>query len=92
MRAGSPRHGRAGAPGALHRGEGHTSKDEPEVLALAHAKAVFVALVKRGVAADRMETRSFGASRPRNDASTAELRKENRRVELTVVDDGSRSP
>ncbi len=50
----------------------------------ARAAAVVKLLVGWGVAAERFVVRSCGATRPRDDNSTAEGRQRNRRVEIVV--------
>lgn len=67
--------------------DGHTSQDEPEALAFLRAKAVLDALVKRGAPAHRLEAKSFGASRPRGGLVAGASQADNRRVELTVLED-----
>jgi outer membrane protein OmpA-like peptidoglycan-associated protein len=67
--------------------EGHTDNvgnaGANQALSEARAAAVKAALVERhGVAADRLEARGFGASKPAQPNGTAEGRAANRRVEL----------
>jgi outer membrane protein OmpA-like peptidoglycan-associated protein len=69
--------------------EGHTDSQGMETYNLAlsdrRAKAVVAALVKRGIAAERLEGLGFGPSRPVADNKTRAGRAKNRRVEIHVV-------
>jgi outer membrane protein OmpA-like peptidoglycan-associated protein len=49
------------------------------------AKAVYDALIKRGVAADRLQSKGFGAAQPIESNATSEGRAANRRVEMVVI-------
>lgn len=69
--------------------EGYTdSRGSPsanEQLSLARANSVRNYLVTRGIAADRIEARGFGAANPLADNDTAEGRANNRRVQIVVA-------
>lgn len=56
-------------------------------LSLRRAVAVRDALIKRGVAPDRLEAKGLGAARPLVEGTSETARTENRRVELVVVHD-----
>ncbi len=66
--------------------EGHTDNTGNEAsnqsLSEKRAESIKAEIVKRGIAADRMETRGFGASVPVADNKTAEGRTQNRRVTI----------
>lgn len=68
--------------------EGHTDNRGGEAanmkLSQGRAAAVRDYLVKKGVAADRLEAKGFGESRPIADNKTAKGRDENRRVEFVI--------
>lgn len=68
--------------------EGHTdasgSAEENLVLSERRAEAVKAALVRRGVAAGRIETTGFGSSRPLVPERSAGDRARNRRIQLTL--------
>jgi outer membrane protein OmpA-like peptidoglycan-associated protein len=70
--------------------EGHTDDTGHHAynlkLSQRRAEAVREALVARGVAADRLEAKGYGAGRPRVEGAGEAARRENRRVELVVVD------
>lgn len=55
-------------------------------LAEQRAEAVRRYMVERGISADRLQVRSFGATRPISDNNTPSGRASNRRVELSVLD------
>jgi outer membrane protein OmpA-like peptidoglycan-associated protein len=55
-------------------------------LSAARAKAVADALIKRGIAARRLQTAGLGSSQPKDDNSTRQGRALNRRVELVRTD------
>ena len=55
-------------------------------LSAARAKAVADALIKRGIAARRLQTAGLGSSQPKGDNSTLQGRALNRRVELVRTD------
>ena len=71
------------------RVEGHTDSDGSSKanrkLSGKRAKAVLEALVKAGVARDRLEHQGFGESTPIADNSSKEGRRRNRRVEFTIL-------
>jgi OOP family OmpA-OmpF porin len=54
-------------------------------LSLARAEAVKAALVKRGIAANRILTVGHGAAAPIADNATDEARKKNRRIEFRIM-------
>jgi OOP family OmpA-OmpF porin len=66
---------------------GHTdnvgSEESNQRLSLARAQAVRQYFIDKGVAADRLEARGFGESRPITTNETPEGRAENRRVEMS---------
>lgn len=66
---------------------GHADAGErsPAKLSLARAEAVRDRLVARGVATERLTIRGAGADEPIGDATTAEGRAKNRRVDITVT-------
>ncbi len=68
--------------------EGHTdsigSADFNQTLSFARAVSVRDYLVSRGVPADRIDAKGYGASRPLVDNATAENRAMNRRVEIVI--------
>lgn len=51
------------------------------------AKAVSQYLTSKGVATGRIETRWYGEMKPVNDNSTPEKREQNRRVEMTIIEE-----
>ncbi len=73
--------------------EGHTDdagRDETNLeLSQKRADAVKQALVDRGVAADRMVAQGIGEARPVADNATPAGRRQNRRVEIYVMDQGN---
>jgi outer membrane protein OmpA-like peptidoglycan-associated protein len=68
--------------------EGHTDSTGAaaanQALSQARAEAVRDYLVKKGVAADRLSAKGYGATRPIGENKTAAGRDANRRVELTI--------
>lgn len=76
-------------PGALIRLDGHTDnfggKDMLLKLSLERADAVKRILVANGIEENRIKTKGFGGSDPRNDNSTNKKKAENRRVEVTIL-------
>jgi|WetSurMetagenome_2_1015567.scaffolds.fasta_scaffold00070_52 outer membrane protein OmpA-like peptidoglycan-associated protein len=77
-------------PGMKIEISGHTDKTGSEPvnfkLSEARAKAVVDYLVKKGIAATRMEFRGFGSLQPVSDNVTAEGRAKNRRVEFKILE------
>jgi outer membrane protein OmpA-like peptidoglycan-associated protein len=69
--------------------EGHTdSMGDPAFnmqLSEGRAKAVRAYLVEKGVAADRLSAKGFGATRPVADNKTAQGRAANRRVDFMIA-------
>jgi OmpA-OmpF porin, OOP family len=65
---------------------GHTDnvggQDDNQKLSMERAKAVMSALVKRGVAANRLTAKGYGRTSPIADNRTEDGRAKNRRVEL----------
>ena len=55
-------------------------------LSAARAKAVAAALIKRGIAGQRLQTAGLGPTQPKGDNSTLQGRALNRRVELVRTD------
>lgn len=76
-------------PGALIRLDGHTDNfggnDKLLKLSLERADAVKRILTANGVDENRIKTKGFGGSDPRNDNSTNRKKAENRRVEVTIL-------
>ncbi|MCB1625315.1 MAG: OmpA family protein [Pseudomonadales bacterium] len=79
----------AAYPSAHVELQGHTDSsgdaDKNRTLSQARATAVLNALVNRGIAADRLSARGFGADNPRVSNDTPEGRAENRRTEVVVT-------
>lgn len=73
------------------RVDGHTddvgTADYNMALSQKRADAVRDWLVDRGIAADRLLTRAFGPARPAAPNDTDEGRRQNRRVEISVLED-----
>lgn len=71
------------------RVEGHTDDKGNDAynksLSQRRASAVRDYLIKRGVAADRLQAMGFGEERPKADNTTKEGRASNRRVEFTIL-------
>lgn len=67
--------------------QGHASDEEADgwALSAARAGALRAALVTRGVAADRLVVRPFGATRPIDPTHTERGRERNRRAELQIL-------
>lgn len=61
------------------------SQQEKQAVSLARADFVRVALVERGVAASLLEVGSVSATRPRGSNTTRGGRRENRRVDVTLL-------
>ena len=76
--------------------EGHTDNRgipaKNQTLSEERAKAVLDYLVKQGVAAERVSSAGFGASRPKVPNLTAANRAKNRRVEFKITDQGGLMP
>ncbi len=76
-------------PDLYIRIEGHTDnvgkEEELQKLSEQRAQAVKNYLVKQGVAKSRIKTIGFGGRFPLNDNSTEQLRKQNRRVVVRIV-------
>ncbi|NCC28238.1 MAG: photosynthetic reaction center cytochrome c subunit [Gammaproteobacteria bacterium] len=70
---------------------GHTdSSGNPEInqaLSRQRAESVMQALIARGVDPSRLATEGYGADRPVADNATERGRRENRRVEIVMIDD-----
>lgn len=68
---------------------GHTdnrgNEERNQKLSEQRANAVSAALIKLGVAEDRIETKGAGQSEPIADNDTAKGRQQNRRVEVTIL-------
>ncbi|NGP19028.1 OmpA family protein [Devosia aurantiaca] len=73
--------------------EGHTDSDGDEqknlALSVARAEAVVGALIERGVAADRLYAVGYGESQPVTANDTADGKRQNRRIVVTVQDKNS---
>lgn len=71
--------------------EGHAANlNRPEgerILSLQRADKIAEELAKRGIAAQRMKTAGYGATRPIAPNDTSENRAKNRRVEITILRD-----
>ena len=71
------------------RVEGHTDARGPDdknmILSEARAQSVKDYLVSKGVAADRIEAKGFGETKPVADNKKAKGRAENRRIEFQVI-------
>jgi OOP family OmpA-OmpF porin len=76
-------------PAIKVRIEGHTDSKGPDSfnlkLSQKRAESVRAYLIKKGVAADRMEPKGFGETVPIADNRTQEGRDQNRRVEFVIV-------
>jgi len=76
-------------PNIKVRIEGHTDSKGPDAfnlkLSQKRAESVRAYLIKKGVAADRMEPKGFGETVPIADNRTQEGRDQNRRVEFVIV-------
>lgn len=76
-------------PALVIKIEGHTdntgSEATNETLSQERADAVKAALVKAGVAADRVSTKGYAAEKPTATNQTSEGRHENRRIDVVVV-------
>ena len=71
---------------------GHTdavgSDEANQILSEGRANAVRDELIKRGIAAERIEAEGKGESEPIADNATEEGRAKNRRVEFTIISTG----
>lgn len=69
--------------------EGHTADlkrpDDQLNLSIQRAKTVADELIKRGIAADRIDTAGYGSTKPLAPSDTSENRAKNRRVEITII-------
>lgn len=76
--------------------EGHTDNVGGDsanmLLSERRAKAVADGLVAQGIVATRIEAKGYGEQFPKASNERAEGRKENRRVELVVIDDTRKKP
>ncbi|HPF25547.1 MAG TPA: OmpA family protein [Steroidobacteraceae bacterium] len=76
-------------PAAQVELQGHTDSsgdaDQNRTLSQERAAAVRSALIERGIAAERLTARGFGADNPRSSNDTPEGRAENRRTEIVVT-------
>ena len=72
---------------------GHTDRDGATALnqrlSQGRAEAVVDYLVEQGIAPDRLEAVGYGDTRPRFDNDTLDGRLANRRIEFTLLDDGT---
>ncbi len=79
----------AAFPDAQIELQGHTDSsgdaDQNRTLSQARADAVRSGLLDRGITAERLTARGFGADSPRTSNDTAEGRAENRRTEVVVT-------
>ncbi len=75
-------------PTAIFEVGGHTDNLGPEptnrVLSEQRAKAVVDYLISRGIIADRLASKGYGASRPITENSTEEGRQQNRQIEFSI--------
>lgn len=78
-------------PGLRIRLDGHTDDTGAAKynfnLAEKRARSVRVYIIAHGIEAERLEVRSFGATRPITANDTPASRSQNRRVELSILDD-----
>ena len=69
--------------------EGHTSSEGSDALndrlSQDRANSVMEYMIKKGISKDRVTAVGYGSSRPKADNSTEAGRKENRRIEIRVV-------
>jgi len=74
---------------------GHTDNVGPEhsnwVLSEQRAKAVVEYLISKGIAAERLTPKGYGASRPIAESATEEGRWLNRRIEFSIRTKGDQS-
>lgn len=73
--------------------EGHTDSDGEDrrnlVLSVQRAEAVVAAMIERGIAAERLYAIGFGESQPIADNATADGKRQNRRIVVTINGDGT---
>ena len=74
------------APKKGCRGTSNAKRSVVANVAAARAKAVAAALIKRGIAGQRLQTAGLGPTQPKGDNSTLQGRALNRRVELVRTD------
>ena len=82
-------------PTAAFEVGGHTDNVGPEhanrLLSEQRAKAVVEYLISKGIVADRLTPKGYGASRPITENSTDEGRQQNRRIEFSIGTKGEQS-
>ncbi len=82
-------------PTAAFEVGGHTDNVGPEptnrVLSEQRAKAVVDYLISKGIVADRLASKGYGASRPITENSTEEGRQQNRQIEFSIGTKGEQS-
>jgi OOP family OmpA-OmpF porin len=82
-------------PTAAFEVGGHTDNvgSEPtnQILSAQRAKAVIDYLISKGIAADRLASKGYGASRPITENSTEEGRQQNRQIEFSIGTKGAQS-
>lgn len=82
-------------PTAAFEVGGHTDNvgSEPtnQILSAQRAKAVIDYLISKGIVADRLASKGYGASRPITENSTEEGRQQNRQIEFSIRTKGAQS-
>jgi outer membrane protein OmpA-like peptidoglycan-associated protein len=82
-------------PTAAFEVGGHTDNVGPEptnqILSAQRAKAVIDYLISKGIVADRLASKGYGASRPITENSTEEGRQQNRQIEFFIRTKGEQS-
>jgi outer membrane protein OmpA-like peptidoglycan-associated protein len=82
-------------PTAAFEVGGHTDNAGPEptnrILSEQRAKAVVDYLISRGIVADRLASKGYGASRPITENSAEEGRQQNRQIEFSIGTKGEQS-
>ena len=82
-------------PTAAFEVGGHTDNvgSEPtnRILSAQRAKAVIDYLISKGIVADRLASKGYGASRPITENSTEEGRQQNRQIEFSIRTKGEQS-
>ncbi len=82
-------------PTAAFEVGGHTDNvgSEPtnQILSEQRAKAVIDYLISKGIIADRLASKGYGASRPITENSTEEGRQQNRQIEFSIRTKGAQS-